>query len=89
MDFYLNLVACTRIQIKGEKSLKIKGTNPFQIWIFDNLLPKLSRVLKIEGLHVEFRRRNPDGRTRGSHVRKSVANYRENAAITAFSRLFG
>ena len=38
---------------KGEKGLKIKikGTNPFQIRIFDDLLPKLSRVLKIKSLN--------------------------------------
>ena len=73
MDFYLNLLACTKDKDKGEKSLKIKGTNPFQIWIFDNLLPKLSRVLKIEGLHAESRRRRPDGRTREGQARKRVA----------------
>ena len=85
MDFYLNLVACTKDKDKGEK-IKIKGTNPFQIWIFDNLLPKLSRVLKIEGLHAESRRRRPDGRTRGSHTRKRVAI---GHAIVAKTRLVG
>ena len=79
MDFYLSLVACnTKIKIKG------KGTNPFQIRIFNNLLPKLSQVLKIEGLNAEFRRRHPNGRTRGGHARKRVAI--GHAIVAAFPR---
>ena len=37
------------------------------------MLPKLSRILKIEGLHAESRRRRPAGWTRGGHARKRVA----------------
>ena len=53
--------------------IKIKRPNPFQIRIFDNLLLKLSQILKIEGQDAEYRRRHPDGRTRRGHTLKRVA----------------
>ena len=53
--------------------IKIKGPNPFQIQIFDNLLPKLSRIFKIEGQDAESKRGRPDGRTRGGHAVKRIA----------------
>ena len=53
--------------------IKIKESNPFQTRTFDNLLPKLSRILKIEGQDVESKRRRPDGQTRGGHTLKRVA----------------
>ena len=71
MDFYSTLVACkTRLKIKGEE---FEDKNRFKkIWIYDNLLPKLSRNLKIKSRYAESRRIYPDGRTRGGHVRKRV-----------------
>ena len=57
--------------------IKIKGPNPFQIQIFDNLLPKLSRILKIEGQDAESKRRRPDKRTRGGHALKRMADSHE------------
>ena len=88
MDFYSNLVACkTRIKIKGEK-FKDKSQIPLQIRICDNLLPKLSRVLKIEGLNAKSRRSNPDERTRGGHVRKRVAISHAIARKRGHSRVF-
>ena len=62
--------------------IKIKRPNPFQIQIFDNLLPKLSRILKIEGQDAESKRRRPDGRTRGGHALKRVADGHEIATET-------
>ena len=62
--------------------IKIKGPNPFQIHIFDNLLPKLSRILKIEGQDAESKRRRPDGQTRGGHALKHVAVGHEIAVKT-------
>ena len=60
--------------------IKIKGPNPFQIQIFDNLLPKLSRILKIEGQDAESRRMRSDGWTRRGHALKRVAVGHEIAA---------
>ena len=54
------------------------------------MLPKLSRVLKIEGLNIESRRRSPDEQTRGGHARKLVAfGYAFAAKTRQFSRFRG
>ena len=62
--------------MKGLK-IKIKGPNLFQIQIFDNLLPKLFQILKIEGPNAESRRRRPDGRTRGGHAKNEEEKLKE------------
>ena len=50
--------------------IKIKGPNPFQIRIFDNLLPKLSRILKIKDQDVEL---NPQVEVQ-DHIHSKVQN---------------
>ena len=62
--------------------IKIKGPNPFQIQIFDNLLPKLSRILKNEGQDAESRKMCLDGQTRRGHALKRMAVGHEIAAET-------
>ena len=71
--------------------IKIKGPNPFQIQFFDNMLPKLSRILKIKGQDAESKieaprwtdEKRPRAQARGSWPR----DCRGNTVKVAFPQL--